>query len=374
MILKKVRLIYLYFIFVAFFFVQIMNGFNGKNSFSETRMLPIIIILMLGAFLKRNRTYKKFGRCAIFLAVYMSLVAILQIGLSVSVISSIISFSFWVIVLHQVKAMDIKETDLGIISLIMAIACNLSAIIYSFNLIHWQYELENEARVGAVNSIYYILTMLPFIFYLEKWWLSLVMSLMPLSAFVVSGKTTCLLCGGLIVLYNIWQNVSILKWKSKILFFIGLCICIALAINKVDFSIMNSDITEDIESGGNGRSDIAYKVIEMLIQEDNPMLLIFGHGVNSISARLGIGGHNDYLELLFCYGFIGLFLFFAFWKELISSIKMFTTETHLKTGFIVSLIVLFFSTFASKLLATQIGMLSLAIFWGVTYAYNNSKK
>src|SRR5699024_243807 len=110
-----------------------------------------------------------------------------------SMISSIISFSFWVIVLSQVKAMKIEKIDVEIISLIMSIACNLCALTYSYNFTRWQIELDHDARVGAINSIYYILTMLPFVFYLKKWWLALVLSIMPFYAFIVSGKTTCLL-------------------------------------------------------------------------------------------------------------------------------------------------------------------------------------
>lgn len=349
-----------------------MNGFNETNSFSQTRILPIVIILILGWYLKRVKVQKTFGRFATLLAVYMSCVAILQMGFSVSVISSIISFAFWVLVLHQVKGMKINDFDIGVISIIMAIACNMCAITYSYNFVRWRFELDHDTRVGAVNSIYYILTMLPFIFYLKKWWLTLALSIMPLYAFIVSGKTTCLLCGTLIISYNMWHNISKLRWSSKIAFFIGLCCCLTLAVKNVDFSLMNSDISDDFDSGGNGRSEIALKVMRLLEQEDNPMFLIFGHGVNSISAKIGIGGHNDYLELLFCYGIIGLLLFLGFWKELLNGLKWFYKESDIKAGFIVSLIVLFFSSFASKLLATQIGMLSLSLFWGVTYAYKNS--
>ena len=146
-----------------------------------------------------------------------------------------------------------------------------------------------------------------------------------------------------------------------------------LSSNKyIEFSTLLDNSQEDFSSGGNGRAEIMSKVLYLLNYESNTSSIIFGHGVNAISRTIGIGGHNDFLEVLYCYGIIGLVLFITFLIYLIKEIRILLSNTH-RIAFYISIIILFFALSASKLIATQIGLLPLSILWGTLLAYSRTE-
>ncbi len=62
------------------------------------------------------------------------------------------------------------------------------------------------------------------------------------------------------------------------------------------------------DDGGSGRSTIYMSVLDALSDAD-PENLLLGHGHDSTLERFGITAHNDFLEVTFDYGIIGLVLY-----------------------------------------------------------------
>lgn len=364
----------LYIIFWAYFFVQVMKGFTQTTLVSGSRLLLLLVLLVCGYLIKKNRFRRDpITTSSSLFGGYLSLMALLDLGLNYNGLSNIFSVFLWVIVFRQISYMKIDDNKLHMISLIMSVMCNLLSYIYIFDILPQIKYMENVTRIGAINSIYYILISFPFIFLFRNWLWSMLFSILPLLAFITSGKTTCMLCGSAIVLYYIIHNFRSLRFYSRILFVIVVYVIGCFAAKYVDFSSLLYSTQDDFSSGGNGRFEIFSKVSDLLMYESDFSSIIFGHGVNAISRTIGIGGHNDFLEVFYCYGIVGLLSFIIFLANLVRGISLLENKT-IRTSYVISLISLLFALLASKLIATQIGLLPLSIFWGILFANNRCHK
>ena len=366
-------LVTLYVLFCAYFFVEVMRGFTQYTSVSSSRIIPLLIILGLGCFVKKNDLDStSLTKVSILFGGYLSLVTFFDLDINATAFSNVFSVFLWIIVLKQVSSMEIDINKLEIIILLMSIMCNIISSIYVFDIVPKIQYMEHIQRIGAINSIYYILITFPFVFLFRNWLWSVFFSLLPLFAFMISGKTTCILCGIAILCFYIFKNLMNIELKSRILFILVVVLLCWIVSPYIDFTTLLDNSHEDFSTGGNGRAEIMRKVLYLLIYVSNTSSIIFGHGVNAISRTIGIGGHNDFLEVLYCYGLIGLFLFIAFLIYLIKEIRMLLSNTH-RIAFSISIIILFFALSASKLIATQIGLLPLSIFWGTLLAYSRTE-
>lgn len=363
----------LYMLFCAYFFIEVMKGFIQVASTSESRVIPLLMILGLGVVIKKSKiNTTSLTKVSFLFGGYMSIVTFCDLGFNVSALSNVFSSFFWILVFNQVSSMKMDEYKFDITILLMSVMCNIISFIFVFDVFPQIQFMEHITRIGAFNSIYYVLITFPFIFLFRNWLWSIFFSIMPLYAFIVSGKTTCLLCGISILTFYIYRNIKNLKQKSRVLFILVIVSVCCFAYKYIDFASVLESSREDFSTGGNGRTEISTKVYHLLINESNLFKIIFGHGVNAISRTIGIGGHNDFLEVLYCYGLIGFTLFISFLVHLFKEIRTFISSTH-RIAFSISLIVLFFALIASKLIATQIGLLPLSIFWGTLIAFNRSQ-
>lgn len=363
----------LYVLFCAYFFIEVMKGFTQVTSTSNSRIIPLFIILGFGVIIKKNNIkITSLTKASILFGGYVSIVTLFDLGVNTAAISNVFSIFLWILVFRQASCMKIDSDKFDIIILLMSIMCNIISFVYVFDIVPQIKFMDHIIRIGAINSIYYILITFPFVFLFRNWLWSLLFSLLPLFAFLVSEKTTCILCGMAILIFYIYRNIRNLKLSSRILFILvigGIFLC---SSTYIDFTSFLDSGEEDFSTGGNGRAEIATKVFQLLINESDLFTIIFGHGVNAISRTIGIGGHNDFLEVLYCYGLIGFILFVSFLVYLVKEIKFFNSNTY-RIAFSISIIALFFALFASKLVATQIGLLPLSIFWGTLIAYNRSQ-
>ena len=140
-----------------------------------------------------------------------------------------------------------------------------------------------------------------------------------------------------------------------------------------NFSDTFLNLQRDINSGGNGRSDIALQVLYNFWNHSSLSEMLLGHGTNAVAKTINIGAHNDFLETLYNYGLIGIGFFFLFWYNLIKNISYLENGSEEKKAYVISLIVFFVCCMVSKLLGTQIQMLLLAIFWGIILKQNDTK-
>ena len=351
-----------------------MQGFTQETTVTSSRILLLLILLFFGYVIKKNKTkIDTITKNTFLFGGYLSIVTLFDLGLNANGLSNIFSVFLWIIVFRQISCMIIDDRHLYIVALIMSFMCNVLSFIYIFNLASQILYMEHLTGIAAINSIYYIFISFPFVFLFRNWLLSIIFSIFPFYAFITSGKTTCILCGGVILLYYIIQKVKNNKLSSRVLLLLVLVFLFGVLISFIDLNSIIDNTQSDFNSGGNGRFSIYSKVWNLLIYESSVFSILFGHGVDAISRTIGIGGHNDFLEILYCYGIIGLFLFIVFLSNMVKAVK--TLKTHVtRMSYIISLIILFFAFIASKMIATQIGLLPLSIFWGTLFANNKYNK
>jgi hypothetical protein len=128
-----------------------------------------------------------------------------------------------------------------------------------------------------------------------------------------------------------------------------------------------------IEGGGGGRLEVWRYVWAALAAQ--PDYLLMGHGYGALSITMDMWAHNDFLEILYSFGIIGLTLYLMFVAKIVS---IFFEMKRLKyehfDAFAVSLVWFAFGSMFSILVNRPEWFLGMAMFWGITVAdFENAK-
>lgn len=352
------------------FFVLVMTSFASTTILSNSRILVMILILSFGFIRRYNKNSNSIPLYAYLFPLYVVIVGLNETDNISQLISLSFTVFFWMLLFRQINSMSVDADSLKYISVIMSICCNILALLYIYVVVPAIDSMEVESqRVAAVNSIYLVLGFLPFVFILRTWIWHYLFSIIPVFAMVVSAKSTCLLCLVTISIFYIYKLLTFLRLNSLFFLISLFVIFITLLLNPIIVNNIISVIKVDIETGGSGRLDI-YKQVIILFNNSDWFNIFFGHGVDSISRTIGIGGHNDILEVLFCYGILG-FILFCMMLYYFVSLKM--KGRYCKMVYSISLIVLFYNIFFSKMFVTQLGLIPFALCAGALSAFSHGK-
>ena len=346
----------------------VMTSFASVTILSNSRILAMILILSYGFIRKYNKNSNSIPLYAYLFPLYVVIVGLNETDNISQLISLSFTVFFWMLLFRQINSMSVDASSLTYISVIMSICCNILALLYVYFVLSAVDSMETESqRVAALNSIYLVLGLFPFIFILRKWIWHCLFSVIPVYAMMLSTKSTCIICLLTISIFYIYKMLRFLGTKSFFFLMFLLLIFIALSLHPQIINYVFSILKLDLETGGSGRIEI-YQQIIILFNNSDWFYVIFGHGVNSISSTIGIGGHNDILEVLYCYGIWGVILFCMMLYYFISlRIK----GRYCKMAYFISLIILFYSILFSKVFVTQLGMIPFALFAGVLSAFSH---
>ena len=117
------------------------------------------------------------------------------------------------------------------------------------------------------------------------------------------------------------------------------------------------------EDKGSGRGDLFLMVWELILKSDT-LELIFGHGYNSVVEVLEYSAHNDFLEVMYDQGIIGLGLYVCIYISLIRTIKKIKEKT-LRDSFRMSIFLFFIVSLTSHLILFTSSIICLSTFWGM---------
>lgn len=161
-----------------------------------------------------------------------------------------------------------------------------------------------------VTSIYFITIFTPWILLLKNQILTITLFGIVGYLNIVSLKRgSILVFGGALLLYLIWRLSKRWKW---ILYAVG-CGLFAwyysgtreVIIEKVEYI---TDRFESINSDeGSGRLTLYAECIDGL-KKSSVVEWVFGHGYGGTERLMNISAHDDYLDVVYNYGLIGLFL------------------------------------------------------------------
>ena len=168
------------------------------------------------------------------------------------------------------------------------------------------------------------------------------------------------------VLFYLIYSVRVTSFKS-IIAFIAVMLIFFIASSVVDLNDTLLAISKDVDSGGNGRTELASRALYSFFSS-NVGDMIFGHGQGTVTRLLGMGAHNDFIEVLYEYGFIGFFLYLLFWISLIKRVFTANKTAYVYPVYIINIIIFCGCSLASKLLGTQIQMIPQCILIGIFWS------
>jgi len=141
-------------------------------------------------------------------------------------------------------------------------------------------------------------------------------------------------------------------------------------VEKISGGKLTSRIDLDQKDVTNGREAI-YLVTMKMIADSSPLEYVIGHGHNAVKrdSILDISAHNEWMEVLYDYGLIILFLYFCLWIHLIRRwLYHFRNDTIWFIPFSLSLCIFAVMSMVSQLVAYVSYFLYLIMFWSMAEA------
>ncbi len=241
----------------------------------------------------------------------------------------------------------------------------ISLLLISLQYFHI-YQIANQINTAHIGVSYFALIVLPLVLLhpsriirILSW---VVVSVVTVSSIKRGGFITLL--SGAIVYVWCKQYISRKNSLTILMGIIGLCVLAYSIYYMVTF--FESNIIERLmnlqDDQGSGRLGIWQTVIDNLRHSDTASFLL-GHGYRSVEVPLGnnlVPAHNDFLEVFYDFGLIGLVLYLIAWYHLIvDTIRMIRRKSPYAPTFSMMVVIVFIFS-----------MLSIVIyyFW-VTYFF-----
>ena len=345
------------------------------NTAGRAPLLTAAVALCFFRLILEKITIERVAFTAFIFGLYMFVIGFNNKG-EATMAAFISCVIYWAVLLAIFRGVKLQEKTKNKIITMCACTSILISLIYIYGLI----TLDTKT-VGFSNSIYVVLCSTVFGFIVERKTLRIVLLVTASAAILFSAKTTCIVALIIVLLYFFWEQIF--NKKNKHTFAVILVGIIGfLVINKAYeiffagseslYEALVNDLQEDF-SGGNGRYNIYIKVWRAF-KESSFIQVMFGHGYNAVTNYVGIGAHNDFLQVVFDYGVTGLFLYFAFWIQLIKEAVLVKKSGQDCRAYVISLLIFLCLSMASNVINSQIQMMFLVMFWGINkYTKNNER-
>ena len=250
--------------------------------------------------------------------------------------------------------------------------CSIS--VFFMNIIYIYGTFSKNPTPFSVNSIYYILLAMPFVVLLNnKIYKNILITVSLISVLISTKSTAFIAMTTIMIIYYYNKNISKsfggILWRLLLSIFlvIGFLTVYSIIKDKLDINII-LDLKDAWTSNGSGRGDIYYKIISIL-KSSNIIKLVFGYGVDATVKYTGFSAHNDFLEILFNYGIVGLTLYMCFWNRLIKKLKwLFINKSIYSVPFLISIVIFFYMSMFSSIIFVPTYFIFLTIFWGSIFS------
>ena len=242
-----------------------------------------------------------------------------------------------------------------------------------------------EGKTLLLNNVYYILFLLPFMLLTEKKiWQYLSFGLTFIIA-VLSQKRGALII--IVLCAIIWfmssKQGSVFSSKVKnviIMSIIGIIVYYLLSYftESYDLSVTDRLITliNGEDTTGSGRNNIWQKYFSVMKEDGILSIIGRGYDANVVSPkyRYLTWAHNDFLQIMFDYGYFGAFLFLTFVVNIFKKWKrMESKDYEYDLVFLISLIIVFMNGLFSMCFVYPQWILTAAALWGILIGDFNRK-
>lgn len=168
------------------------------------------------------------------------------------------------------------------------------------------------------DYIFSVVIFVPLIFYIKSPILKYGLLFAILYAVIISTKRTALIAVCSTSVIYILTHMSELKRIKKKIVFLFILITIGLLFTTqsiISGSVKDAlDITfermSNLNDNSNEERKAIYTIVFSKIEESSFFSVVFGHGYNAVTKEIfGHPAHNDYLEIMYDYGFIATFFY-----------------------------------------------------------------
>jgi O-antigen ligase len=206
---------------------------------------------------------------------------------------------------------------------------------------------------GDGANVYYVLGLTPIVLAKTKK-RKIIPIIVLFVAIVLTGKRAGLLAAvAMLIAYYLIQAAirSSYTQTLKVIFsliFITLALYFVMKRLDAEFGLNIIDRLEKLNTDGGSGRDIRWQYAIGLIRQSSLLELLFGNRMSFSGITGGLHVHNDFLEILFDYGVIGIILYILFYlyliKEAISMVKnKYTYSGEFAASIIISLFLALFS-------------------------------
>lgn len=221
------------------------------------------------------------------------------------------------------------------------------------------------------NAIYCIVTVIPILMLLKKKWIVFILMLVTFISTIFSSKrgaAIILLLTMIPIMRSSFSGIKSSFWKNFILVFMiaGLSYFLLYVSNSFLGGILVDRFSTIEETGGSNRSEMWGYVLNSFV-DSNVFQQLFGHGYKAVSILIErAAAHNDFVEVLYDYGIIGLIVYIAIHFYLIKKcIWLWTKKNEFFLPFVTMYLTFFTMSMVSILIVQQRYLIYMAVFWGV---------
>lgn len=320
-----------------------MYSFLGDTSlqqYNSVLLLFVEAVAIVFCFGKMFSTYYfslgSIQIAAIGFWLWSCLSTIINVNDIKTLLTDFIFQSFWIFGFLLFSVYLKKEHGQKKINFVLNISL-IFMILTSAYYIYWALTKSVIVLSGAINTIYYPLLLLPVIFTNRNKFLSVCGVVLLIFATLISEKRTALIALVLALVIPLIINPNIRK-KAKLKRFALILIVgtIMVILSVIFVSYFEIDVIDRFKNlandGGSGRSQIYKTVWEYIVNADVGEAVI-GQGYNGVakdkivmlidSNTFGFeytSAHNDFLEVIYDYGFVGLIIYILFLLQMIKNV------------------------------------------------------
>ncbi len=175
-------------------------------------------------------------------------------------------------------------------------------------------------RTAVVNYVYYNIVLLPWIILITNKAIRNVGFIVIIIMVQISMKrgAIIILPVMLLVHYLVDGKVNQRKVKNifKLLVVISIVFIGLIYVNNLYFNFLGNRFTAEALGSGSGRNEIYIQALDNILSR-NVVDFLIGLGSHSTLQYIGAAAHNDWLEFIFSFGFIGMLLYFQFFVVLV---------------------------------------------------------
>ena len=176
------------------------------------------------------------------------------------------------------------------------------------------------------NTGYIMVSMIPCLLIFKKYWIQYTCMALCLLFVFFSMKRGAIICGLIMVLFHIVNNMRSFSKEKKILFFVSLSLLFFVVVNILEASLFQNDFYQHryektLDGDVSGRDAFFSSMFTYYKDSETPLEQFVGLGANGTLKISSNYAHNDWLEILINQGLLGIFFYLLYWLSFFKTVK-----------------------------------------------------